>query len=151
LADGGACGGAGAQRAAAVVRATDVAGGAERHPGEASATAGDAARAPAGTVHLCAHLHGVVVLSGKVPPRLEQNDHVGFLFACYGGTCFLGALSFGRLSDRVGRRPVVFVGFLMHMVTLVLVSYADTDHRYLFYLSFASLGLRDWMRRFSSC
>jgi hypothetical protein len=43
----------------------------------------------------------------------------------------------------LGRRPVVFVGFLMHMVTLVLVSYADTDHRYLFYLSFAALGLRD--------
>jgi hypothetical protein len=83
-----------------IVIATDVAGAAERHPGEASATAGDAARAPAGTVHLCAHLHGVVVLSGKVPPRLEQIDHVGFLVVCYGDTCFLGTLSFGRLSDR---------------------------------------------------
>jgi MFS family permease len=96
--------------------------------------------------YIFAHTFMASLFSGKVPPRLEQNDHVGFLFACYGGTCFLGALSFGRLSDRVGRRPVVFVGFLMH--------WCSCHTRTPTIATCSISALPRWacaMRRFSSC
>jgi MFS family permease len=50
---------------------------------------------------------------------------LGFLFAAYGGFSILSGFLLGRLSDRVGRRPVVFIAFLCAMIGIAIGTYAD--------------------------
>jgi len=49
----------------------------------------------------------------------------GLLFACFSGMQFLFAPLWGRLSDRVGRRPVLLMGLVGSMVAYLLFAVAE--------------------------
>jgi MFS family permease len=54
-----------------------------------------------------------------------SNATIGLLFASFSGMQFLFAPLWGRLSDRVGRRPVIMVGLCGSVASYVLFALAD--------------------------
>ena len=64
-------------------------------------------------------------------PRYGQQYHVspillGFLMASFSAMQFLFAPFWGRLSDRVGRRPVLMVGLFGSILSYTLFGFADS-------------------------
>jgi MFS family permease len=49
----------------------------------------------------------------------------GLLFACFSGMQFLFAPFWGRLSDRVGRRPILLLGLAGSVVSYLLFAFAE--------------------------
>jgi DHA1 family tetracycline resistance protein-like MFS transporter len=53
------------------------------------------------------------------------NTELGLLFACFSGMQFLFAPMWGRLSDRIGRRPVLIGGLVGTALAYTLFAYID--------------------------
>ncbi|HEX4592306.1 MAG TPA: MFS transporter, partial [Gemmataceae bacterium] len=68
-------------------------------------------------------LIGEEILNPIVPggkDSVEAGLVLGLLFASYSGMQFLFAPSWGRLSDRIGRRPVLLLGLVGSVVFYAL-------------------------------
>ena len=57
----------------------------------------------------------------------EQGWQLGALMACFSAMQFLFAPWWGRLSDRVGRRPVLLVGLLGSVLFYALFGWATVQ------------------------
>jgi MFS transporter, DHA1 family, tetracycline resistance protein len=55
-----------------------------------------------------------------------SQSELGILFACFSGMQFLFAPMWGRLSDRIGRRPVLIGGLLGTAASYVLFGFANS-------------------------
>ena len=58
----------------------------------------------------------------------EHGLTIGLLMASFSAMQFLGSPLWGRLSDRIGRRPVLLVGLLGSAVFYSLFAIATTPH-----------------------
>ncbi|WP_223911882.1 MFS transporter [Actinomyces capricornis] len=66
----------------------------------------------------------------------NTEDVIGLTIACYGIGCLLSSLSAGWISDRIGRKPIIYVnllissaltgciGFVANTVTLIIIVFA---------------------------
>ena len=55
-----------------------------------------------------------------------SQSQLGVLFACFSGMQFLFAPMWGRLSDRIGRRPVLIGGLLGTAASYLLFGFAGS-------------------------
>lgn len=60
------------------------------------------------------------------PGSLSVAWHTGLLTGIYMFALFVFAPLWGRVSDRIGRRPVILIGFAGFVVTMMLFAVADT-------------------------
>merc|ERR1719460_2296241 len=74
------------------------------------------------TVFLDFFANGVVlpVLQSHARGLGASGFNVGLVFTAYSTAQIPGAFLFGRLSDLVGRRPIILISLLMSTVTLLL-------------------------------
>ena len=68
-----------------------------------------------------------------------HGKQIGLLFACFSIAQFFGAPFLGRLSDRIGRRPVLLVCLLGSTVSLFATGLADTLYTLMAARGFAGL------------
>lgn len=57
---------------------------------------------------------------------IEQGQHVGFLSGAYAAGLLLGAPFWGAVSDRWGRTPILLVGLLGYVLSLLLLLWPST-------------------------
>ena len=71
---------------------------------------------------------GIVLPLLPVYSKAYGADEIslGLLFSCFSGMQFLFAPMWGRLSDRIGRRPVLIGGLLGTAASYVLFAYAHS-------------------------
>lgn len=68
-----------------------------------------------------------------------HGKQIGMLFACFSIAQFFGAPILGRLSDRVGRRPVLLLCLLGSTVSLIATGLTDTLYTLMAARGFAGL------------
>lgn len=61
-----------------------------------------------------------------------SETELGVLFACFSGMQFLFAPMWGRLSDRIGRKPVLVGGLIGTALAYLAFGYSDEVARFLF-------------------
>ena len=73
--------------------------------------------------------------SGIVLPLLQTHAkdqlgatgyHIGMVFSAYSFASIIGSFLFGRMSDHIGRRPVILISLFMSTVTLYMTAVAPS-------------------------
>eukprot|EP01065_Artemidia_motanka_P025640 TRINITY_DN30615_c0_g1_i1.p1 TRINITY_DN30615_c0_g1~~TRINITY_DN30615_c0_g1_i1.p1 ORF type:complete len:589 (+),score=183.52 TRINITY_DN30615_c0_g1_i1:79-1845(+) len=77
--------------------------------------------------------------SNWVKPSAGTNN-IGYVMAAFGASDVLGSIVLGKLSDRTGRAPVVYLGFAAHLavlITLYKIEVGGCDHKWALLISCA--------------
>src|SRR5215210_1975256 len=62
----------------------------------------------------------------NTPPFNATPRHIGFLVASYSVMQFIFSPVLGRLSDKYGRRPILFISLLGSAVGYFVIGWAET-------------------------
>jgi len=82
---------------------------------------------------------------GEMAPLVNGKSNKFYVFSVFGACNAMGSLYLGRLSDRVGRMPVVMLGsFLFAAVIIFFLSWnVDGDKLGVFFVAAPMLGVGD--------
>ncbi|MHA2089883.1 MAG: MFS transporter [Candidatus Kariarchaeaceae archaeon] len=75
-----------------------------------------------------------------IEPEYEASQF-GLFVAAYGVFVFIGEVVFGGLSDRYGRRPLIFIGGIIHMGFYIYLVFVDSFLNLIIAASIAGIGL----------
>ena len=87
---------------------------------------------------------GVVLLLLQMHVKSEFESsayNVGIVFTSYSAASIVGSFVLGRMSDSIGRRPIIIVSLLMSTVTLYMTAVASTLERHDGRMTFRHLAL----------
>jgi predicted MFS family arabinose efflux permease len=62
-----------------------------------------------------------------MPMLVPNSADYGLVFGCFGMGAIIGALNYGRLSNRYSRNSIVLGAIIIHAVMLVLLSATDNS------------------------
>lgn len=77
-------------------------------------------------------------LPARFPPKL-----IGYTSICFGVAEVIGGLTFGKVSDRIGRKPVLFLGYLVESGALAVAGFARPEKTWACYLTMILFGFSD--------
>ena len=82
---------------------------------------------------------------GSLPPRVAEWRHAGIAFCMVALGVFdtISSVLFGKLSDKIGKLPVLCVLVLCANVGVLSSLLASPARPYLYFISFSSLGIAD--------
>lgn len=79
---------------------------------------------------------------GAMPARWNSKL-IGYTNICFGVAEVIGGITFGKLSDRIGRKPVLFLAYIIESGALALSGFATEDRVWACYASLVLFGLSD--------
>lgn len=81
---------------------------------------------------------------GAMPSRWPSKL-IGYANICFGVAEVIGGITFGKLSDRIGRKPVLFLAYVVESCALALSGFATSDRVWACYISLVLFGFSDSM------
>lgn len=79
---------------------------------------------------------------GELPPLVGQ-ELLGWVMTFFGAAECVGSLLFGLLSDKIGRRPIIFCAFMLHASAICFTFIMNKWEPYSFYFVLGMCGLAD--------
>lgn len=78
----------------------------------------------------------------KIPQLMDQNI-IGYVMAAFGASDTLSSVVMGKLSDKIGKKPVMILATICGLAAYVLSWFVSMKRSYLFYVIMVLLGISD--------